>query len=115
MGGGRAEKACVEKNEAATRISMPRVWGDARAGLPATRLVVTAFKCSPPSLFTHTNTQQHQLDQLPAMVAGVWSEDAAAQLEATTQFRKLLSIGELFVRGVWKRGGGGARVWLFHF
>jgi hypothetical protein len=28
------------------------------------------------------------------MVAGVWSEDGNLQLEATTQFRKLLSIGE---------------------
>lgn len=27
------------------------------------------------------------------MVAGVWSDDSALQLEATTQFRKLLSIG----------------------
>jgi hypothetical protein len=27
------------------------------------------------------------------MVAGVYSEDPATQLEATTQFRKLLSIG----------------------
>ena len=27
------------------------------------------------------------------MVQGVWSEDPAAQIEATTQFRKLLSIG----------------------
>ncbi len=34
-----------------------------------------------------------QLESLPAMVQGVWSEDHQAQLEATTQFRKLLSIG----------------------
>ncbi|KAL5783828.1 hypothetical protein ACOSP7_008857 [Xanthoceras sorbifolium] len=52
--------------------------------------------------------QQHQLQQLPAsaqasaiekklehlpsMVAGVWTDDSNIQLEATTQFRKLLSI-----------------------
>lgn len=34
-----------------------------------------------------------QLESLPAMVQGVWSDDPAAQLEATMQFRKLLSIG----------------------
>ena len=34
-----------------------------------------------------------QLESLPVMVEGVWSEDPQAQLEATTQFRKLLSIG----------------------
>ncbi|KAL0389685.1 UNVERIFIED_CONTAM: Importin subunit alpha [Sesamum calycinum] len=33
-----------------------------------------------------------KLESLPAMVAGVWSNDGALQLEATTQFRKLLSI-----------------------
>ncbi len=33
-----------------------------------------------------------KLESLPAMVAGVWAEDPALQLEATTQFRKLLSI-----------------------
>lgn len=27
------------------------------------------------------------------MVAGVWSDNSSLQLEATTQFRKLLSIG----------------------
>nr|KJB24393.1 hypothetical protein B456_004G143100 [Gossypium raimondii] len=32
------------------------------------------------------------LESLPAMVAGVWSDDRNMQLEATTQFRKLLSI-----------------------
>jgi hypothetical protein len=31
------------------------------------------------------------------MVAGVWSNDSNLQLEATTQFRKLLSIGILFI------------------
>jgi importin subunit alpha-1 len=35
----------------------------------------------------------NQLEGLPMMVQGVWSEDPAQQLEATTQFRKLLSIG----------------------
>ena len=34
-----------------------------------------------------------QLDSLPMMVQGVLTEDPKAQLEATTQFRKLLSIG----------------------
>ncbi|KAI3460773.1 hypothetical protein Pfo_017436 [Paulownia fortunei] len=33
-----------------------------------------------------------KLESLPAMIAGVWSNDGALQLEATTQFRKLLSI-----------------------
>jgi hypothetical protein len=33
---------------------------------------------------------------MAAMVQGAWSEDPAAQLEATTQFRKLLSIGAFF-------------------
>ncbi|KAK9086336.1 hypothetical protein Syun_028730 [Stephania yunnanensis] len=32
------------------------------------------------------------LESLPSMVAGVWSEEGSLQLEATTQFRKLLSI-----------------------
>ena len=35
-----------------------------------------------------------QLESLPAMVAGVWSNETNVQLEATTQFRKLLSIGK---------------------
>ncbi|KAI6692960.1 hypothetical protein NL676_020670 [Syzygium grande] len=33
-----------------------------------------------------------KLESLPSMVAKVWSTDSALQLEATTQFRKLLSI-----------------------
>ncbi|KAI5680503.1 hypothetical protein M9H77_01730 [Catharanthus roseus] len=35
---------------------------------------------------------EKKLESLPAMVAGVWSSDSNLQLEATTQFRKLLSI-----------------------
>lgn len=34
-----------------------------------------------------------KLESLPSMIGGVWSEDRNLQLEATTQFRKLLSIG----------------------
>lgn len=37
---------------------------------------------------------QCQLESIPVLVQGVWSADTAAQLEATTQFRKLLSIGK---------------------
>ncbi|XP_060197583.1 importin subunit alpha-2-like [Lycium barbarum] len=39
-----------------------------------------------------TNTVEKKLESLPSMVAGVWSNDNNLQLEATTQFRKLLSI-----------------------
>eukprot|EP01018_Ginkgo_biloba_P008271 Gb_19762 [translate_table: standard] len=35
---------------------------------------------------------EKKLETLPALVGGVMSEDPSAQLEATTQFRKLLSI-----------------------
>ncbi|KAG4932118.1 Importin subunit alpha-1 [Glycine soja] len=38
------------------------------------------------------STVDKKLESLPAMVAGVWSDDNSIQLEATTQFRKLLSI-----------------------
>ncbi|XP_058212585.1 importin subunit alpha-2 [Rhododendron vialii] len=38
------------------------------------------------------STVEKKLESLPAMVAGVWSSDNNLQLEATTQFRKLLSI-----------------------
>lgn len=39
-----------------------------------------------------TSTVEKKLESLPNMVAGVWSNDSNLQLEATTQFRKLLSI-----------------------
>ncbi|XP_042055246.1 importin subunit alpha-2-like [Salvia splendens] len=35
---------------------------------------------------------EKKLESLPAMVAGIWSDDNNLQLEATTLFRKLLSI-----------------------
>ncbi|GMI88870.1 importin alpha isoform 4 [Hibiscus trionum] len=35
---------------------------------------------------------EKRLESIPLMVQGVWSDDPASQLEATTQFRKLLSI-----------------------
>ncbi|KZV46011.1 hypothetical protein F511_16173 [Dorcoceras hygrometricum] len=35
---------------------------------------------------------EKKLESLPSMVAGVWSNDSNLQLEATIQFRKLLSI-----------------------
>ncbi|KAI8000515.1 Importin subunit alpha-4 [Camellia lanceoleosa] len=41
---------------------------------------------------THIISKPPKLESIPLMVQGVWSEDPAAQIEATTQFRKLLSI-----------------------
>ncbi|XP_047044607.1 importin subunit alpha-1b [Lolium rigidum] len=40
----------------------------------------------------HSSALQQKLEGLPAMVQAVLSDDGAVQLEATTQFRKLLSI-----------------------
>ncbi|KAL2921208.1 Importin subunit alpha-2 [Bienertia sinuspersici] len=40
----------------------------------------------------HTSTVEKKLESLPTMVAGVCSDNNQSQLEATTQFRKLLSI-----------------------
>ncbi|XP_073008894.1 importin subunit alpha-1b-like [Typha latifolia] len=40
----------------------------------------------------HTSALEKKLESLPAMVSGVYSDDNSLQLEATTQFRKLLSI-----------------------
>ncbi|CAN7118640.1 unnamed protein product [Brassica rapa subsp. narinosa] len=41
-----------------------------------------------------SSSVEKRLESLPSMVGGVWSEDRSLQLEATTQFRKLLSIAE---------------------
>eukprot|EP00253_Pinus_taeda_P033761 PITA_33761 len=41
----------------------------------------------------HSTIVDKKLESLPAMVAGVWFDDPTMQLEASTQFRKLLSIG----------------------
>ncbi|WVZ08652.1 hypothetical protein V8G54_021998 [Vigna mungo] len=40
----------------------------------------------------HSTAIEKKLEQLPAMVAGVWTNDNNMQFEATTQFRKMLSI-----------------------
>ncbi|KAG6531970.1 hypothetical protein ZIOFF_005807 [Zingiber officinale] len=40
----------------------------------------------------HTSAVEKKLESLPAMVGGVYSDDSSMQLEAVTQFRKLLSI-----------------------
>ncbi|KAF9669840.1 hypothetical protein SADUNF_Sadunf13G0006300 [Salix dunnii] len=40
----------------------------------------------------HAANIEKKLESLPVMVQGVWSDDPSLQLEATTQFRKLLSI-----------------------
>ncbi|WOL15755.1 importin subunit alpha-1b-like [Canna indica] len=40
----------------------------------------------------HSSAIEKKLESLPAMVSGVYSNDNALQIDATTQFRKLLSI-----------------------
>ncbi|KAL3813001.1 hypothetical protein ACJIZ3_014269 [Penstemon smallii] len=44
------------------------------------------------SASTQSTAVEKKLESLPSMIAGVWSNDGNLQLEATTQFRKLLSI-----------------------
>jgi len=41
-----------------------------------------------------------QLEHLPAMVAGIWTNDNNMQFETTTQFRKMLSIGKILVYAI---------------
>ncbi|XP_057430077.1 importin subunit alpha-2 [Lotus japonicus] len=55
-----------------------------REGLQAQQQFATPLQSS--------SIVEKKLESLPAMVAGVWSDDNSQQLEATTQFRKLLSI-----------------------
>jgi len=58
---------------------------------------VKVWQCSatalPAGLSAPPTLSRAQLESLQAMVQGVASEDPAVQLEATAQFRKLLSIG----------------------
>ncbi|KAH0914894.1 hypothetical protein HID58_029340 [Brassica napus] len=51
-----------------------------------------------PSSVASATSVEKKLESLPSMVGGVWSEDRNLQLEATTQFRKLLSIGDFAER-----------------
>ncbi|RWW79911.1 hypothetical protein BHE74_00011772 [Ensete ventricosum] len=71
-----------------------------REGMQAQPLPQTAIHASA--------VEKKVLESLPAMVAGVYSDDSILQLEATTQFRKLLSIGvydTLYVgQAVWALG-----------
>jgi importin subunit alpha-1 len=76
-----------------------------RDGLPAAAAAAAA--ASP--LLAHSSALQQKLEGLPAMVQAVQSDDSAVQLEATTQFRKLLSIGEVSISSL-----GTARFgWMF--
>ncbi|CAM0957669.1 unnamed protein product [Alopecurus aequalis] len=59
-----------------------------RDGFPAS----AAFGAGGAPQIGHSSALQQKLEGLPAMVQAVLSDDGAVQLEATTQFRKLLSI-----------------------
>ena len=48
---------------------------------------------TPILIFTFSSFWGLQLESIHVMVQWLWSEDPSAQIEATTQFRKLLSIG----------------------
>ncbi|KAK8495893.1 hypothetical protein V6N11_046894 [Hibiscus sabdariffa] len=52
------------------------------------------LQSQPPLVDTTQNAAavEKRLESISLMVQGVWSDDPASQLEATTQFRKLLSI-----------------------
>ena len=63
-------------------------------GQPRKRYMTLAFDCM--CHMRHlmlTIYPLPQLENLPTMVQGVWSDDHKVQLENTTHFRKLLSIG----------------------
>ncbi|RAL50052.1 hypothetical protein DM860_016828 [Cuscuta australis] len=45
-----------------------------------------------PDATQNAASNERRLEGIPLMVQGVWSEDPSSQIEATTQFRKLLSI-----------------------
>ncbi|KAF2325110.1 hypothetical protein GH714_022826 [Hevea brasiliensis] len=69
----------IRKNKREENLQKKR-----REGLQAQQQQLTSF--------SNSATTDKKLESLPVMVAGVWSEDRNSQLEATTHFRKLLSI-----------------------
>ncbi|XP_073272597.1 importin subunit alpha-4-like [Primulina huaijiensis] len=60
-----------------------------REGLPNGSLPQQLFPLDPSQ---SPAAIEKKLESIPLMVQGVWSDDPSAQVEATTQFRKLLSI-----------------------
>ncbi|XP_048337431.1 importin subunit alpha-2 isoform X1 [Ziziphus jujuba] len=58
-----------------------------REGLHADQLLLSFIDAA-----INSSASESKLESLPAMIAGVWSEDRTLQLEATTHFRKLLSL-----------------------
>jgi hypothetical protein len=88
-GGLPAASAAVSHSSAPQHKVCSRSFSLGKSGLFARGQVGDSrFDCSV-SVFAFV-----QLEGLPAMVQSVYSDDVAVQLEAITQFRKILSIGK---------------------